>query len=365
MKESVIKSDGRGLLSGTYQNTDHDMNHQIWLEENFPAWGTYLNQQIEQYVVPAGQVAMWWIGGASWILKTDAGAICWIDLFTGGSGYTEISSCGVCRQCGAESMNWLMLPPVVVDPYKFNRLDASFITHVHQDHCDINSVKAAAQTTDCPFYGPETVTRRLTEFQVPAARNHTVRVGDTIEIPGAVVRVLPNYDNTAIRTGGGPLLDYDDCCVSYLFETSGGNILFVADTWYNDGYAYFPDFFDIDVVTANMGYNYPGATDKMTPYDCVRLADALQCKVIIPDHYDNLAHCAWDPALLVRQFERLASEMVPDITPCVMQLGGMYQYPRDRQMRRYRYPSSAINVDKNRVPNYRKLAEKFTPRQEE
>lgn len=355
--------DGRGLVSGTYTNNNHPVDRETWLHECFPGWGSYLNKQIQNYQVPKGQVAMWWIQGASWILKTDEGGIIWIDMFTGGSGYTEISSCGVCRQSGADSTNWLNLPPVIIDPWKFEQLDACLITHVHQDHCDIYSIKAATQTTGCPFFGPKTVVKRLGEFEVPEERIREVTVGDTIQVPGATVQVLPCYDDTAIRTGGGKdLLPYEDCCVSYLVKTSAGNILFTGDTWYNDGYAYFPDFFDIDVVTTDMGYNRPGATDKMSPYDVVRLADALQCKVIIPDHYENLAHTAWDPAMLVSQFERLAAEMIPEITPCVMQLGGMYQYPRDKEMRRYRHPSGAVNVDKTRVPNYMKLAQKFEPK---
>jgi len=355
-------TDGRGLISGTYMNTNHAINRESWLKECFPGWGTFLNRQIEGYEVPKGQVAMWWISGASWILKTDEGAIIWIDMFAGGSGYTEISSCGVCRQNGADSMNWLELDPVVIDPWDFKRLDACLITHVHQDHCDIYAVKAATQTTEAPFYGPETVHKRLEEFEVPSDRNHRVHVGDTIEVPGAVIQVLPNYDDTAIRTGGGETMDYDLCAVSYLIKTSAGNVLFAADTWFNDGYAYFPDFFDVDVATCNMGYNHPGATDKMTPYDAVRFADAIKCKVIIPDHYENLAHCAYDPGLLVSQFERLADEMIPDIHHCIMQIGGMYQYPRDKEMRRYRQMPGTVGVDKTRVPNYMRLAAKFEPK---
>lgn len=359
----VKMTDGRGLVSGTYTNTNHALDREKWLHECFPGWSTFLNRQIETYEVPKGQVSMWWIGGASWILKTDEGAVIWIDVFTGSSGYTEISSCGVCRQSGAESMNWLMLDPIVIDPWDFKRLDAALITHVHQDHCDIYSVKAATQTTDAPFYGPEVVHTRLKDFEVPDDRNHCVHVGDEIKVPGAVIQVLPNYDDTAIRTGGGALKDYDECAVSYLIKTSAGNILFAADSWYNDGYAYFPDFFDVDVATCNMGYNFTGATDKMTPYDIVRFADAIKCKVIIPDHYENLAHCAYDPQLLVDQFERIADEMIPDIRHCVMQVGGMYQYPRDMNMRRYRHKPGVVDVDKTRVKNYMRLAEKFTPKQ--
>jgi len=358
----IEKTDGRGLLSGNYVNANHDITRKIWLEESFPQWGNFLNQQIEEYEVPKGEVSIWWCGGSSWVLKTDEGGVFWIDMFSGGSGYTEHNTCGVCRQSGAESINWLTLTPNVVDPWNFKHLDGSFITHIHQDHCDIYSIKAANQTTNAPFYGPKSVMSRLDEYEVDPSKQILTQVGDVIEIPGGRVRILPCYDDTAIRTGGKKeLLDYDDVCVCFLFETSGGNILFMGDTWYNDGYAYFPKFFDIDVAIFDMGYNHPGATDKMTPYDCVRMGIALDCKSMIPDHYDNLAYTAWDPNLIVNQFERIAGEIAPEINTTIMQHGGMYQYPRDRYMKHYRYQNESQGIDVTKIPAYQKLATKFDP----
>ncbi|MBP2649915.1 MAG: ascorbate 6-phosphate lactonase [Firmicutes bacterium] len=360
----VTKTDGRGLLSGTYSNTNHSMDQDVWLHDTFPQWGRYLNLQIEHAVIPKGQIGLWWCGGSSWVLKTDEGGTFWIDMFTGGSGYTEQSSCGVCRQSGAESMNWLTLTPGVINPWEFGKLDGCMITHVHQDHCDVNSIKAINQTKDTNFYGPKVVAKRLNEFETPVDRIHQVTVGDVVEIPGGRVRVLPCYDDTAIRTGGAAgLLDYEDACVCFLFETSGGNVLFMGDTWYNDAYAYFPRFFDIDLAIFDMGFNWPGATDKMTPYDCVRMGMALQCKTMIPDHYDNLAHTAYDPMFIVNQFERLAQEMTPDIKTIIMQIGGMILYPKDKNVGHYRYPNGSIGVDVTRISGYQKLAAKFHPKE--
>jgi len=358
----IEKTDGRGLISGAYVNANRNITRESWLEESFPQWGNFLNKQIETYEVPKGQVSIWWCGGSSWALKTDEGGIFWIDMFSGGSGYTERSTCGVCRQSGAESINWLTLTPNVIDPWNFKQLNGSFITHIHQDHCDIYSIKAANQNTNASFYGPKSVMSRLDEYEVDSSKKVLTQVGDVIEIPGGRVRILPCYDDTAIRTGGNKeLLDYDDVCVCFLFETAGGNILFMGDTWYNDGYAYFPKFFDIDVAIFDMGYNHPGATDKMTPYDCVRMGMALNCKAMIPDHYDNLAYTAWEPNLIINQFERIAEEMAPQINTTIMQHGGMYQYPRDRYMKHYRYPNESQGVDVTRIPAYQKLADKFKP----
>lgn len=352
-----------GLLASSFVTSNREITKEKWMNESFPQWGSYLNCQIKQYKVPKGQVSIWWCGGSSWVLKTDEGGIFWIDMFTGGSGYTERATCGVCRQSGAEKINWLTLTPTVIDPWDFDGLDGSFMTHIHQDHCDIYSIKAANQTNEAKFYGPKSVMKRLDEYEIPKEKCVLTQVGDVVEIPGGRVRILPCFDDTAIRTGGNSeLLDYDDACVCFLFETSAGNILFMGDTWYNDGYAYFPEFFDIDVAIFDMGYNHPGATDKMTPYDCVRMGMALKCKTMIPDHYDNLAHTAFEPELMVRQFERIANELAPEIKTTIMQHGGMYQYPRDLNMKRYRFKDGSENVDIKSIPAYKKLAEKFEPK---
>lgn len=75
MEHKVIKSDGRGILAGDYLNQDRELTRQDWLEDCFPEWGTLLNKEIEAFNVRSGSVAIWWLGGPSWILKTDAGAI--------------------------------------------------------------------------------------------------------------------------------------------------------------------------------------------------------------------------------------------------------------------------------------------------
>jgi len=82
---------------------------------------------------------------------------------------------------------------------------------------------------------------------------------------------------------------------------------------------------------------------------------------MIPDHYDNLAYTAWEPNLIVNQFERIAEEMAPQINTTIMQHGGMYQYPRDRYMKHYRYENESQGIDVTRIPAYQKLATKFEP----
>jgi L-ascorbate 6-phosphate lactonase len=340
------KTDGRGLLWGGYINADHEVTKEVWLREAFPEWGSFLNKTIEACNVPKGQVRMWWCGGPSWVLKTDEGGIFLIDQYCGPGHYTTYDYCGVCKQAGADSLNWIRLNPQVIDPWEFKTIDGVFCTHTHCDHCDIYTVKAALQTTNATFYAPPVTADRLREFKVPENRLHVAKVGKSVKVRGATVHFLICYDDTAIRTGNAEvLLPYEDVCCSFLFETSAGTIMFLGDTWYHDGYIQVPRQFDIDVAVFDMGFNAPGATDKMTPYDAVRLGQALKAKVLIPDHYDNWASCAGDPDIIINQFERIAAENAPEIRTVIMRCAGEFQYPRDKDMKRYRYPDNSASYD--------------------
>lgn len=360
MDREVLKSDGRGIIAGDYLNLNRDITREIWLNESFPEWGTLLNQYIENVVIKEGTVAIWWLGGPSWVLKTDEGGIFFIDVYSGPSLYTQYYYCGVCKQAGAEDIHWMRLNPHVIDPWKFNRLDGVFCTHRHQDHCDIYTVKATMKTTNCMYFAPEDSCDKLRSFEVPEERIHLCRVGESVKIPGAEVEFLMNYDETVIRTGSSESLEpYEKMAVSFLFKTSGGNILFMGDTWYNDGYAAIGQYYDIDVAIFDMGSNAPGAFDKMTPYDAARVGEALRAKVLIPDHYDNWANTAGDPEMLVNQFERIVKENTPHIKTVILRHGAQFIYPDDQDIGRYRYDNGSIKYDASKSIKYGKEVKKY------
>ena len=190
MTNQVPKTDGRGFPSGAYLNQNHPMDRTQWLEDTFPEWGSFLNREIEGYEVPKGQVSLWWCGGPSWVLKTDEGGIFMIDQYCGPSMYTELYYCGVCKQAGADSINWIRLNPQVIDPWKFNHIDGIFCTHAHQDHCDLYAVKAMTATTDAPFYAPPVAVKKLQGFGVPDDRIVVAKVGESVKVKGAEVDFL-------------------------------------------------------------------------------------------------------------------------------------------------------------------------------
>lgn len=351
---SVEKTDGRGLVSGIYIRTNREITREDWILEAFPEWGTFLNKEIEAMEVPKGSVSLWWCGGPSWVLKTDEGGIFLIDQWCGPSHYTTIDYCGVCKQNGAPSRNWLRLNPQVIDPFSFGRVDGVFCTHVHNDHCDIYTVKGTMGTTDAVYVAPPETVKRLKEFEVPDERIVTAKVGNSIKLPGAEVEFLMNYDDCATKTGDGDAQPYEDVACSFLFKTSAGNILFLGDTWYNDAYVAIGQKYDIDVAVFDIGYNAPGAFDKMTPYDGARLGKALKAKVLIPDHWENWANSSSDPDMLVRQFESISADICPECKTVIMRCAGRFDYPKDQDIRRYKYPdqSDRFRLDHSMYAKY-------------
>jgi len=326
-----------GIIEAAKMLEKRDLTRAQWLEECFPEWGTYLNKQIDETRVEEGKVALWWFGGPSWCLKNQ-GEIYLIDNYSGPSNYTRYEYCGVCQTTGADRLDWLRLNPHVIDPWNFKRIDASFSTHHHGDHCDFYTVKALLKTTDCLFIGPKQTCELFRKWDVPEKRIIQVKPGDKIQVKETVVSIEKNYDDMVARTTTGlgsssEKADYDDVAVTFIFHSAGGNVAFLGDTLYNNGYAGVGKRHDIDIAILNMGHNAPGGTDKLSPFDAFRVAQALRTDVVIPDHYENWSSSAIDP----EQLEWIVNQNDPSLKTVILRWGARFIYPDDKNIKRYKY----------------------------
>lgn len=338
--EVEIVGDGRGTMQGNYLlNQDRPMDRIRWAMECFPEWGQYLNREIEKTKVKKGTYAFWWTGGMGFVLKSPGGAVLLVDNYAGPAHYTEYEYCGVCRTTGSPTIDWLRLNPQVIDIFGFKELDAVFCSHQHADHTDIYTLKAATQTTNAQFYGPLSSVERMRAFQVPEDRITIVRPGQSYKIKDVEIEILPNYDRIATMTGGpgvevkpGVRRPYDDVAVTFFFKIGGHNFCHLADTLFQNAYVTFKKY-NIDVVTFNIGYNAPGGTDKMTPYDAVRTAEAVGAKVMMPMHWDNWGNTQVDPQEVVT----IAKWHTPDIKVVIPQWGVKWVYPDDADIGKMKY----------------------------
>ena len=329
LDNSIPTSAGTGVV--------RKMTREIWLEECFPEWHQMVNKEIEAAKFEKGAFGLWMLGGPSWAYKSAGGATFLVDNYSGSSLNSEYHYCGVCRTSGAPYLTWLRTNIHVIDPWKFNDLDMVFATHHHQDHADYYTVMATLNTTTCKYVGPENTCILFRKWGVPEDRIIEVKPGDSFTCKDTKVIVEKNYDTMACMTGDydpDAPIDFDANAVSFIFDTGENSVIFLGDTLYHDGYKSVGDRNRIDVAIMDMGHNAPGATDKMNPWDVMRVSQNLKAKVVIPDHYENWASSEISPNELVKIVE--AND--PSLNVCVMKHGGLYVYPRDKDMKEYKYP---------------------------
>jgi len=319
---------------------DRPVDRLSWLQEVFPEWGTFLNEEIEDTVVEEGNVALWWLGACGYWFKTPKNTDILIDNFCGPSlaarwdiGEPD-TPYGVLRQTGAKSQVWLRLNPQIIDPFAIKKLDALLSTHPHADHCDIYTIKPLVKNTGCKFIGPPRSCRKFEDFKVPKDRIVEVAPGDEVKINEMTVKTLEGADRTALFEGKDVPKDMNETAVNYLIKTHAGNFYHAGDSHYSNMFFKHGRENKVDVAMIAFGDNPSGMTDKMTAYDAYRVAKALNTKVLMPMHYDNWAIVQGDPA----ELEWIVKKKAPTMKVVILQWGIKFLYPKDQDIGRAVYP---------------------------
>lgn len=85
------------------------------------------------------------------------------------------------------------------------------------------------------------------------------------------------------------------------------------------------------------GENPVGNQDKMTSVDILRMAEALQCQVVIPIHYDVWTNFKADPLEILMLYQYKKDVLQYQFHPFIWDVGGKYVWPADRDKIRYHY----------------------------
>jgi len=111
----------------------------------------------------------------------------------------------------------------------------------------------------------------------------------------------------------------------------------------------------------DMGNNAPGYTDKMSPWDVWRVAEALNAKGRHPDHHDNWANCHEDPTYLTDIVARKNKENRPEMKAVILLPGARYIHPDDQKHRSLRLSGLAGIDGLEKEPGVRPEQIKTTP----
>ena len=329
-----------------------------WLRSSFPEWGTYLNEDIAQTEVKPNTFTMWWIGCMGLWVKSDQKTNICIDLWFGnGKRSQDKKEYDKGHQMRNMSGGYLIQPnlraqPMVLDPFSdiaIPDLDAVLSTHYHGDHIDINFMAAVMQhgKSDIPFIGPEKVVEKWVSWGVPRERCVVVKPGDSIKVNDITIDATDAFDRTCLVTQDeyedirGKLIDFDEDmdskAVNYVVKTSGGTLYHAGDSHYSIRFAKHGKDYPIDVAVGAYGENPPGIADKLTSVDMLRMAEALQTKVVIPLHYDVWSNMMADPKEILVLYEMRKYRLDYQFVPFIWEVGGKFTYPSDKDKREYHH----------------------------
>ncbi len=327
-----------------------DITRENWILGAFPEWGTWLNEEIDAEVVAPGTFAMWWLGCTALWIKTENNTNIAIDLWFGnGKRSQKTKNMGEFHQMrnmtgGRLTQPNLRAAPIVYDPFGVTTVDAVLSTHYHNDHIDPFFAAAVMQNCadDVPFIGPQESANKWISYGVPEDRIKIVRPGDTVKIKDVEIVVVDSFDRTCLVTADEDIRgvlpdDMDDKAVNYIIKTPGGNIYHSGDSHYSVYYKKHGNDHEIDVALGSYGENPAGNQDKMTSIDILRMAEALNTKVVIPFHYDVWTNFKADPLEILMLYDYKKYVLQYKFKPFIWDVGGKFVYPNDQDLRQYHY----------------------------
>ncbi len=329
------------------------ITRESWILANFPEWGTWLNEEIEEEVVAPGTFAMWWLGCTGLWVKSEGNTHICIDYWTKRGKSTKKNKLMKEQHQHQRMIGCLQLQPnlrnvpCVLDPFAIRQVDAILSTHHHGDHIDENVAAAVVQNCDAsvPFIGPQACVDLWVGWGVPAERCKVVKPGDVVKVKDIEIVALDSFDRTELVTAPkGVVLkdkmpqDMDTLAVNYLIKTPGGSVYHSGDSHYSNWYAKHGNDHTIDVALGSYGENPRGMTDKMTSMDILKMAECLKTKVIIPFHHDIWTNFQADPAEIRTLWEMKKDKLQYSFKPFIWQVGGKFVYPDDKDKMEYHYP---------------------------
>ena len=330
-----------------------EITRESWILKNFPEWGTWLNEEIEEEDVKEGAVSMWWLGCTGIWLKTQGKTNLCIDYWTKHGKKTQQNKLMKDQHQHQRMIGCLKLQPnlrnvpCVLDPFAIKEVDAILSTHHHGDHIDENVAAAVLQNcgSEVKFIGPKACVDLWTGWGVPAERCVTVKPGDTVTVGDTEIVALEAFDRTELVTApkgvvlkGNPVQEMDLLAVNYLIRTPGGNVYHSGDSHYSNYYAKHGNDHKIDVAFGSYGENPRGMTDKMTSVDVLRMAECLNCEVVIPIHHDIWTNFQADPMEIKILWQMRKDRLKYKFKPYLWQVGGKFTFPTDKDELEYHYP---------------------------
>jgi len=226
-----------------------------------------LVQAVRRTRVAAGDLTLWPIGGAGYIVKS-ASALITIDPFTGAGPPPPPG-------------------PPAFDPARLAGVDAVVLTHEHDDHTDPTTLTALLAHTQALVIGSAACVAVVRGIGYPSERCHLLKHEQALAVKDVHLTAVAMHDPAA------------QDCNGYVVETPDVAILHCGDSLYFDGFHALARRWTLDAILVSVGVSPPGETLYMDEADAARAARDSGAQTIIPQHFDLWQSTAMDPRRVV------------------------------------------------------------------
>jgi len=197
-----------------------------------------LVQAVRHTRVAAGDLALWPIGGAGYIVKS-AATLIMIDPFTGPSNPPR----------------WIRAIPPAFDPTHLAGVDAVVLTHEHDDHTDPTTLTVLLAHTQALVIGSAACVAIARSVGYPPERCRVLKHEQALAVKDVRLTAVAMHDPGA------------QDCNGYVVETPGVAILHCGDNLYFDGFRALARRWTLDAILVSVGVSPPGETLYMDEAD--------------------------------------------------------------------------------------------------
>lgn len=247
----------------------------------------------------AGTIAVFWLGQASYIVKTAGLKVIGIDLYLSdfvGKSFPEMGL----------GFKRLTPPPCRAEDL---RLDALLISHEHADHYDADSIDALLMDRNIPVVTTPTVAEALRARGLDQGRVTALRPGGQADAAGCRITAVDSDHGELSADAIGFLMDFGITTLYYAGDTALSmerlELALKARP-------------DIAILPIN------GAFGNLDGIEAARLAGALQARYCIPCHFWTFPLHRGDPQQII---DALPSH-APDCQLCLFRQGEGMVFPR-------------------------------------
>ena len=259
-------------------------------------WYKYGKALLNEIAVskPQAKEAYIWFAGQHGFIVSFGGLVFYIDV--------------ILNDLADEAGKSLRVYPPPFEPGEIQKVDYVLCTHDHIDHLNLNTLLPLANANpQTRFVVPAPCKPLLANAGIGKDRVIAAKAGETIKLSSdCSLMPVPAFHTAQINDEGEKDANGDHLCLGFVLRSGGHSdgisIYHSGDTWVTPSLVQtlkMQGAIDIAMLPIN-GTDWQRTADNcignMSPLDAVKLTCAVPFDMVIPAHYDMIAHNSENPA---------------------------------------------------------------------